>query len=88
MTHFLMPSCPAAALQDLSSHVLYRLSRARLMAGILSFTVDDNNNAKYKAALREEVELFQQEYRTLLYGGKMMLQVGMWGLPCLSLHPR
>lgn len=56
----------AATLQDLSSHVMYRLSRARLMAGILSFTVDDTNNAKYKAALKEEVELFAQEYRTLL----------------------
>jgi hypothetical protein len=62
-------------LQDLSAHVLYRLTRARLMGGFLAFSITDEDNAQYRAALKEELELLREEYRTLLYGGRMRLQV-------------
>lgn len=70
--------CATATLllpQDLSAHVLYRLTRARLMAGILAFSDTVADNAKYRGALKSELALMQEEYRTLLYGGRMRLQV-------------
>lgn len=54
---------------------MYRLTKARLAANLLAFSVDDASNAKYKAELKQEVALLRQEYNTLLYGGEMMLQV-------------
>lgn len=62
-------------LQDLSAHVMYRLTRARLYANLLGFSVDDSDNAKYRYALKEELTLLKNEYDTLLYGGRMVLQV-------------
>jgi hypothetical protein len=62
-------------LQDVSSHVMYRLTRARLMGALLAFSISDEDNARYRAALKEELALLREEYRTLLYGGHMRLQV-------------
>lgn len=62
-------------LQDLSAHVTYRLTRARLMGGFLAFVTSTADRARYRAALKEELTLLQEEYRTLLYGGHMLLQV-------------
>jgi hypothetical protein len=51
------------ALQDLSAHVMYRLTRARLTANLLAFSVDDASNSKYKRELKEELGLLREEYR-------------------------
>jgi len=64
-------------LQDLSAHVMYRLTRARLAAGFLAFSADDASNDLYRAELQRELGLLKAEYRTLLYGGPMLLQVGV-----------
>lgn len=56
---------------------MYRLTRARLAAGLLAFSVDDASNDLYRADLRQELGLLKAEYRTLLYGGPMLLQVGV-----------
>jgi hypothetical protein len=54
---------------------MYRLTRARLLANLLAFSVTDFDNAFYRADLKTELGLLRDEYRTLLYGGPMMLQV-------------
>lgn len=56
---------------------MYRLTRARLVANLLAFSVDDASNDMYRAELRQELGLLAEEYRTLLYGGNMMLQVSV-----------
>ena len=66
--------------QDMSAHVMARMARARLAANLLAFS-DPAQKATYRAELKSELWALQQEYRTLLYGGPMMLQV------CLSLQP-
>jgi hypothetical protein len=64
-------------MQDLAAHVMYRLTRVRLMANLLAFSVTDIDNAAYRAALQGELGLLRDEYRTLLYGGPMLLQVSV-----------
>jgi hypothetical protein len=54
---------------------MYRLTKTRLAANLLAFSVDNTSNARYKAELRQELALLRQEYNTLLYGGEMMMQV-------------
>ena len=54
---------------------MYRLTRTRLMANLLAFSTSDADNAKYRADLRQELQLLREEYRTLLYGGPMLLMV-------------
>lgn len=55
--------------------VLYRMSRTRLMTGMLAFATSFADNANYRAQLKQELADFRHEYNTLMYGGKMMLQV-------------
>jgi hypothetical protein len=57
------PLFVCCAVQDLSAHVMYRLTRARLTANLLAFSVDDASNAKFKGELKEELELLREEYR-------------------------
>ena len=45
------------------------------MANLLAFSTSDADNAKYRADLRQELQLLREEYRTLLYGGPMLLMV-------------
>lgn len=66
---------PIAAL-DTSAHILYRLARTRIAANLLAFSSAQGDNAVNRAILLDELVLFQEEYRTLLYGGNMVLQVG------------
>lgn len=63
---------------------MYRLTRARLTANLLAFSVDNADNARLKRELKDEVELLREEYRTLLYGGRMRLQV--WYQVALSVQ--
>jgi hypothetical protein len=62
--------------QDLSAHVLYRLTRCRLAANLLAFSASAEDNRRHRQDLIAELALMRQEYATLLYGGRMILQVG------------
>lgn len=66
-------------LQDLSAHVMYRLSLCRLEANLLAFTSANDTVAKaqHRAQLKTGLALLRQEYDTLLYGGPMLLQVSL-----------
>lgn len=44
---------------------------------MLGFTTDAHDKDSYRAELKAELALMRQEYRTLLYGGPMLLQVCM-----------
>jgi hypothetical protein len=65
---------PLASL-DLSVHVLYRITRARLAANFLAFSTDAAENALHRAELKRRLQLLRQDYSTLMYGGKMLLAV-------------
>lgn len=65
---------PIAAL-DTSAHVLYNLARTRVAANLLAFSKSAEENAVNRAFLQQELEYFQEEYRSMLYGGKMQLKV-------------
>ena len=54
---------------------MYRMTRSRLVANLLAFSTEDADNAKYRTELKNELRLFKEEYRTLLYGGPMRLMV-------------
>lgn len=49
--------------QDLSAHVMYRLTRARLMANMLAFAENQADNAQYRAKFKAELDLLKEEYR-------------------------
>lgn len=61
-------------LQNLSAHVMYRLARCRLAGNLLAFS-SGANKAMYRAQLKSELKMLQDEHFTMLYGGRMMLQV-------------
>jgi hypothetical protein len=65
---------PLASL-DLSAHVLYRITRARLAGNFLAFSLTSSENAVFRAELKDRLALLCEEYSTLLYGGKMLLAV-------------
>lgn len=65
---------PLASL-DLSVHVLYRITRARLAANFLAFSTTAAENELHRAELRHRLDLLRQDYSTLMYGGKMLLAV-------------
>lgn len=67
---------------------MYRLSRARLAANLLAFS-DSTDKTLHRAELKSELHLLQRDYKALLYGGAMMLEVRLqvWVLlpnPCAS----
>jgi len=49
----------------------------QMQANLLAFSADDASNDFYRAELQQELGLLKTEYRTLLYGGNMMLQVSI-----------
>lgn len=55
--------------------VLYRMSRTRLMSGMVAFSKSAAEMGTWRAQLRAEIAYFREEYATLLYGGRMLLQV-------------
>lgn len=54
---------------------MYRLTKTRLAANLLAFSVNDADNNKYRAEPKQELGLLRKEYNTLLYGGEMMMHV-------------
>jgi hypothetical protein len=62
-----------ALLQDLSVHVLYRLSRCRLAANFLGFSTTPQERAVHRAETLTNLALLRQDYEALLYGGRMHL---------------
>lgn len=76
------------ALQNLASRVMYRLSRARLAGSLLAFS-DSTDKAFYRAELKSELHMLQRDYKALLYGGAMVLEVRLqaWALLCTGPSP-
>jgi hypothetical protein len=62
---------------------MYRLSRARLAANLLAFSnATDKTSARNQ--LKSELHMLQRDYKALLYGGTMMLQVHLQARVVLS----
>eukprot|EP00878_Enallax_costatus_P032405 GHUV01035610.1.p1 GENE.GHUV01035610.1~~GHUV01035610.1.p1 ORF type:complete len:363 (+),score=121.72 GHUV01035610.1:211-1299(+) len=60
---------------DVAIHVQYQLGRCRLAANAVAYSDSHAISDKYKAQLKVELQLLQQEYDTLVFGGPMRLMV-------------
>jgi hypothetical protein len=76
---------------DTVAHVYYRLTRTRAAATDLVFSSASNPllRAMYRQVLYERALELQSEHSTLLYGGRIMLEVksrASWSSTCCSMQ--